>query len=512
MGKVLKIKIKKGELWFGGFTDFAEYMPFGENSKAEIDITFTNGHYNQINPLMISSLGRYVYAENYFKLKVKNGIIEIEFSGEIDFGAKSSAYRAYSYIKDKYFEFDGRMPDKRLFTMPQYCTWMALGENQTAEGVLNYAKDIVNAALPTGELIIDDSWTDYVGQFDFSVKKFPDAKATVDELKKMGFFVSLWITPYVSVDTPVYKELLEKNLLIKSGGKPYIAHWWKESSACIDFTNPAARAWVFDKIERLKILYGIEGVKMDGGDARFYADGLETFSEQGRTANGLSEAYGRFGANYTISELRATCKCGGLPIIQRIADRFHSWNEKDNGFGGIIKRALLMSISGYPYCCPDMVGGGQYEDVEKELIENEELNIRYMQAATFMPCIQFSKPIWNYSKKTALVVRNMLKIRERYAPYIVCLAENAAKFGEPIMRPMVFYSENCSDFDGQFMLGDEILVAPVMEEGAKVKEIYLPQGVWRYEPTGEIFTGEKTVEMPTKLEELPYFTKIRGEI
>ena len=510
MNKILNIKIKKNEFWFGGFTDFAEYMPFNKKSQAEIDITYTKGHFNQINPLMISSRGRYVYAENYFKLNIKKGNIKIEFSGEIDFGAKDNAYGAYVYIKNKYFEFDGRMPDKRLFTMPQYCTWMALGENQTDEGVINYAKSIVDAALPTGELIIDDSWTDYVGQFDFSVKKFPNAKATVDELKQMGFFVSLWITPYVSVDTPVYKELLEKNLLIKSGGKPYIAHWWKESSACIDFTNPTARAWVADKIERLKNLYGIEGIKMDGGDARFYVDGLETFSEEGKTANGLSEAYGRFGADYTVSELRATCKCGGLPIIQRIADRFHSWSEKDNGFGGIVKRALLMSISGYPYCCPDMVGGGQYDDVEKELAENEELNIRYMQAATFMPCIQFSKPIWNYSEKTAFVVRKMLDLRAKYSAYILQLAFRAAKFGEPMMRPMMFYSENFCDLDGQYMLGDEILVAPVMKEGEKVKEIYLPHGTWRYEPTGEIFKGEQTVKIPTKLEELPYFTKMRG--
>ena len=510
MCKILKIKIKKGEFWFGGFTDFAEHMPFGKKSQAEIDITFTNGHYNQINPLMISSRGRYVYAENYFKLKIRKGAIIIEFSGEIDFGEKGGAYEAYSYIKDKYFEFDGRMPDKRLFTMPQYCTWMALGENQTAEGVINYAQSIVDASLPTGELIIDDSWTDYVGQFDFSAKKFPNPKATIDKLKKMGFFVSLWITPYVSEDTPVYRELSEQNLLIKSGGKPYIAHWWKESSACIDFTNPKAKAWVADKIERLKTMYGIEGVKMDGGDSRFYANGLETFSKEGETANGLSEAYGRFGANYTISEVRATCKCGGLPIIQRIADRFHDWSEKRNGFGGIVKRALLMSISGYPYCCPDMVGGGQYDDVEKELAENEELNIRYMQAATFMPCIQFSKPIWNYSEKTVAVVRKMLRLRARYASYIARFAERAAKYGEPIIRPMMFYSEKFCDMDGQYMLGDKILVAPVMEEGVKVKEIHLPQGAWRYEPTGEIFTGEKTVKIPVKLEDLPYFIKLRG--
>ncbi len=508
MCKVLKIKIKKGELWFGGFTDFAEYMPFDEKSEAEIDVTYTKGHYNQINPLLISSLGRYVYAENYFKLNIGGGIISVESPGEIDFGEKSGVREAYSYIKDKYYEFDGRMPDVRLFTMPQYCTWMALGENQTDERVIDFARSIVDAGLPAGELIIDDSWTDYVGQFDFSVKKFPDAKATVEKLKKAGFFVSLWITPYVSVDTPVYRELSEKDLLIKQEGKPYIAHWWKESSACIDFTNPAAKTWVADKIERLKTLYGIEGVKMDGGDTRFYEDGLETFSEEGRTANGLSEAYGRFAANYPISEIRATCKCGGLPIIQRIADRFHNWSEKDNGFDGIIKRSLLMSLSGYPYCCPDMIGGGQYEDVEKGIAESEELNVRYMQAATFMPCIQFSKPLWKYSEKTAFVVKKMLAIRGKYASYIARLAENAAERGEPIMRPMMFYTDKCGDISGQYMLGDKILVAPVMEQGADEKEVYLPQGEWRYEPTGEVFAGEQRIKIPTKLEDLPYFIKL----
>lgn len=510
MDNVFKIDIKNDEIWFGGFTDFSEYMPFDKTSCLEIDITFTNGHYNQINPIMISNLGRYVYVENYFKLKVKDGKIIIEFSGEIDFGEKNSFYDAYSYIKDKYFEFDGRMPDSRLFTMPQYCTWMALGENQTDEGVLDYAQGIIEAGLPAGELIIDFSWTDYVGQFDFSVKKFPNAKATIAKLKEMGFFVSLWMSPYVSIDTPVYYELLEKNLLIKSNGKPYIAHWWIESSACIDFTNPTAKKWVADKIERLKTLYGIEGVKMDGGDSRFYVDGLEVFSKEGLTANGLSEAYGAFAANYDISEIRATCKCGGLPVIQRIADRYHTWSEQKNGFGGIVKRSLLMSIFGYPYCCPDMIGGGQYEDVEQGLTENEELNIRYMQAATLMPCIQFSKPIWKFSEKTVEVVRNMLDIRKRFLPYILQLVERAAKFGEPIMRPIMFYSEDFCELNEQFMLGDDVVVAPVMEEGATTRKVYLPQGEWRYEPTGDTFAGKRMVEVSVKIEELPYFTRIGG--
>ena len=80
--------------------------------------------------------------------------------------------------------------------------------------------------------------------------------------------------------------------------------------------------------------------------------------------------------------------------MQRIADRYHCWEDINNGFDGIVKKSLVMSMFGYPYNCPDMIGGGQIDDIEKNKLIDKELVVRYIQAATLMPSWQFSRAIW----------------------------------------------------------------------------------------------------------------------
>lgn len=510
MNRVLRLKIADGEYWYGGMIDDTLYMPFSKQSKLRLDL-IENHAYNQVNPMLISSKGRYVYAEEFFILDIHEGEMTIESPGEIDHGEKESFCAAYIYLKDSYFPFGGKAPLESLFTKPQYCTWMALGENLTQETVLGFAESIIQAGMPAGELILDDGWTDYIGQFEFSKAKFPDPKGMCEKLRQMGFFVSVWMTPYVSADSPNFRELNKKGLLVKKEGEPFIAGWWDGYSACIDFTNPSSRTWVAQKIENLQNRYGIVGVKMDGGDARLYEAGLETYSLEGRTANGLSEAYGSFAANYEVSELRSTAKCGGLPVMQRIADRYHAWSDEKNGFEGIVKKSLVMSISGYPYNCPDMVGGGQYEDIDRSRPEDEELNIRYMEAATFMPSLQFSKRLWEHSEETKQVVLKMLAIREKYVDYIRACVKDCAASGEPILRSMLYEYGVMPDNTEQFTVGKNLLVAPVLVKGARTKTVWLPKGLWRYEPTGELFEGGKTWEVPAPLDVLPYFSKYNEE-
>lgn len=510
MNKTLKIKIEEGEYWYGGLIDDTQYMPFSTSSNVRLDM-IDNYSYNQNNPMLISSNGRYVYAEEFFILQVADGWINLESPADMDYGEKGSFREAYDYLKDTYFPFDGKYPLESLFTKPQYCTWMALGENLNQDSVLQFAENILKVGLPAGELIFDDGWTDYVGQFEFAVSKFPDPKGMCDKLQEMGFILSVWMTPYVSSDSSTFRDLSKKGYLVKKNGEPFIAHWWQGYSACIDFTNPAARDWVAGRIKSLQDRYGIVGVKMDGGDARIYESGLETYGQEGATANGLAEAYGRFAANYSVSEIRSTAKCGGLPIMQRIADRYHAWSDEKNGFDGIVKKALIMSVSGYPYNCPDMVGGGQYEDIDNQCSEDEELNIRYMQAATFMPSIQFSKRLWEHTEKTKQVVLKMLSIREQYANYILELVKNCAETGEPIIRSMLYAYGVLPANNEQFMLGERLLVAPVLAKDARTKRVWLPQGAWKYEPTGELFNGDQTLEVEAPLETLPYFSRYEEE-
>lgn len=504
MKNQVEIKIKDGEVWYSGIIDDTINMPYTQKTECRVN-PFTDILVNQINPSLVSSLGRYLYAKDYFAYEIKNGVITVCSDGEIESGEKKDYLSALNYLKDKYFPACGKTPLKSLFKSPQYCTWMALGYNQTQDGVVGFAKSIVEAGMPSGALIIDDGWSWYYGDWDFNKYRFPNPKKMCDELNALGFTVAVWICPYVSPDSSSFRELDSKGLLLTKNGQPLLAKWWNGYSACIDFTNPDGVKWFTDKIDFLVNEYGINGVKMDGGDAYIYGNGVDGFL--GKNLNGvtLSNAYARVSARYQVSELRGAAGCANLPVMERIADRTHDWEDKNGGFDGIVKKCLVMSAFGYPFNAPDMVGGGLIGD--KDGKEDEELNIRYMQAATLMPAMQFSKTLWTYSAEMKKCVLDMLALRKKYAPLLLSELEKSGNTGEPALKTL-FYKHGVQPENlEQFFIGDDLIVAPVLKKGQREQSVYLPDGEWMYPPTGERFTGGKTVTVSAPLEVLPYFEK-----
>ena len=502
----LKIEILDGELWYSGIVDNTLDMPYTKQTKTHVD-TINYAYCNQINPILLSSKGRYVYIEKDFVLDVENGEIRISTEGGFDQGEKENFKDAYTYLKNKYYPGQGA-PDKELFIKPQYCTWMALGFDQTQEGVINFAKSILKAGMPAGEIIIDDGWMPYYGNWDFKKYEFPNPKKMCKKLNKMGFTVVVWIAPYISPDSKEFRELDCKNLLLRKGKNPLLAKWWDGFSACVDLTVPDGEKWFTDKIDYLMNNYGVQGVKMDGGDAYIYGSGVTTSQGVPMSGMELCEVYGKVAAKYKISELRASYKCGGLPVMQRVCDRAHAWADADNGFDGIVKKMLVQGLFGYAFSCSDMIGGGLYGDVLNGTKEDTELNIRYMQLATLMPSLQFSKTIWNYSAELKKVVLDMLKIRSKYLNVILDEVDNSAKTGLPIIRSTFFNYGIMPENNEQFFIGEKLLVAPVVKKGQLTQTVYLPSGKWLYEPTAQVFEGGLTVTVPAPLEVLPYFVKI----
>ena len=497
------IKIADGELWYSGLIDETVNMPY--DGKKVFDYDFNKYvSYNQVSPTLISTNGRCVYAPDNMSVHIEDGVITVKSQGKIDYAEKGTFRAAYKYLSDNHYAFDGRFPDLRLFVKPQYCTWMSLNYDQTQAGVLKVAKSIIDAGLPAGELIIDDNWSTCTGSFEFDPARFPDPEGMVKDLREMGFFVTLWVMPFVSPDSYTYRYFNANDMLLKRNGKTYLAEWWDGYSACMDFTNPETVKWVLDKFNYLRSNYGIEGLKMDGGDSRFYADDLECFDKKPHTASELAELWCKLAEKFTISEIRSTFKCEGLPVMQRIADRFHAWEDEKNGYGGIVKKTIVMGFTGYPYNCPDMIGGGQSDDWAAK--EDEELNMRYMEAATFMPSFQFSKRLWEHDERVKDVVMKMVALREKYQDEIMDAVFNCAKTGEPIVRSMLYEFNIMPENTDQFMLGDKILVAPVIKKGQTEREVFLPDGEWETFD-GKVIKGGKQITVSAPVDVLPYFVK-----
>ncbi len=499
----LRVKMLPGELWRGLYNTTTE-QPFGEFTVYSED--FRHNHTtNQFNPLLVSNRGRYIWCEKGFKLSIAGG----ELSCGCDkapielVGAGKTMKDAFLAAVKAHFPPDGH-PPMLFFDRPQYNTWIELNYDQNEDDLISYAQSILDAGMPAGILMVDDGWSEYYGDWSFSPAKFPHPKETIAKVHEMGFKIMFWVCPFVSPDSPNFRYLNRHDMLVKnSKGQPAIREWWNGYSAVIDLSNPEAEEWFYRELKRLVDEYGVDGFKLDAGDGEFYEDDDITFGNV--DANEQTELYTKFGLRYECNEYRACFKCAGKALVQRQRDKSHSWSNA-NGIGQLIPSGLLQGILGYAYTCPDMIGGGDIGMAKKKQFD-PELTVRYTQCSALFPMMQFSAAIWRllpkqYWNDCFAAVQLHLK----YASYIQSLVEHADKTGEPIMRYMdyEFPNEGMETVEDQFMLGDRLLVAPVIQKGEVKREISFPKGKWIGDD-GSVVEGPCRIAVDAPLSRLPYY-------
>ncbi|MBO5219687.1 MAG: glycoside hydrolase, partial [Clostridia bacterium] len=162
------------------------------------------------------------------------------------------------------------------------------------------------------------------------------------------------------------------------------------------------------------------------------------------------------------------------------------------------------------WCCPDMVGGGEISSIGpdgKGL--DEELFVRWAQANALMGMMQMSAAPWRVlSPEMAALVVDALALHAKLGETFIALARACAESGEPMTRSMEYAYPHCGyeRIADQFMLGDDILCAPVIEKGARSRSVVLPEGRWRADD-GEVYDGGQTITIDVPLARIPYFTK-----
>ncbi len=508
------IPIKEGEKWFGGAVNEAHLMPFKDGYTLNL---FADTRGNQAVPLLLSTKGRFVWSEEPFQFSFKNNKLVIDYNQNalvVDSAGKNLK-DAFSNASHQFFPSKNKLPDTLLFSQPQYNTWIELVYNQNQKDVLQYAHAIISHGFPAGVLMIDDNWANYYGNFNFRKDRFPDAAAMMDSLHAMGFKVMLWVCPFISPDTEIFRDLLAKKLLLLNKGKgadttwdkaenPAIIQWWNGNSAVMDFTNPAAKKWYHTQLDNMVSTYHLDGFKFDAGDAEYYASNTVSFASA--TPNEHSRLWGELGLYYPLNEYRAMWKMGGEPLVQRLRDKQHNWEDILKLIPGLTIAGLL----GYQFTCPDMIGGGEYGSFIGKKKLDEDLLVRSAQCAALMPMMQFSVAPWRVLDKEHFeAVKKAVVVRQKYSAYIVALAKEAAYTGEPIARSLEyqFPNQGFSDVQGQFMLGTKIMVAPMIVKGDR-KFIHFPKGTWKSDE-GKIIKGPSTLEQVVAINRLPVFELIK---
>jgi alpha-glucosidase (family GH31 glycosyl hydrolase) len=497
------VEIEQGEYWWFGVVNHGHLMPLEAGYRANLD-GFIYG--NQANPLLLSNKGRYIWSDDAFRINVDGGRIHLEKpeGGFIIRRAGSTLREAYLAASNDFFPTAGSLPHEALFLQPQYNTWIELLYDQNQEDVLKYAHAIIDNGMPPGVMMIDDNWQRAYGDWEFRAERFPDPKAMVDELHAMGFKVMMWVCPFISPDTEVYRYLRDRGLLLMDrSGDPKIVPWWNGQSALLDLTVPEAGEWFRGRLDHLMETYGVDGFKLDAGDPEYYVD---VIASKDIAPNDHAELFAEIGLHYTLNEYRATWKMGGQPLAQRLRDKGHSWEDLHT----LIPHMLTSGLSGYAFTCPDMIGGGlmgSFINLEKV---DQELMVRSAQTHAFMPMMQFSVAPWRVLNEEHFeATKQAIEKRARFVDRIMELAHEAARTGEPIVRYMEYEypGHGYATVTDQFLLGSDILVAPVLQPGAVTREVIIPPGEWRGDD-GRTHTGPGTISRPVTLNDIPHYVRV----
>lgn len=509
------LTIKAGEKWYGGAVNEAHLMPFKEGYSLDL---YGDVRGNQAVPLLVSTKGRFIWSEEPFKFSFEKNrlLISSEKSRVTIDSTGKNLKEAFGNASKRFFPSKNKLPDTLLFSKPQYNTWIELVYNQNQPDILSYARAIIDNGFPPGVLMIDDNWADYYGRFDFRADRFTNAAAMVDTLHGLGFKVMLWVSPFVSPDTEVFRDLQAKKLLLQDNrgdqglswekaDKPAIIPWWNGYSAVLDFTNPDAKSWFLSRLAHMVGTYHLDGFKFDAGDAEFYPGNALSFKKV--SPNEHSRLWGEIGLSYPLNEYRAMWKMGGEPLVQRLRDKKHNWEDLQK----LIPHLVTAGLMGYQFTCPDMIGGGEYGSfIGKDKLD-EQLVIRSAQCSALMPMMQFSAAPWRVlSKPNLTAVKKAVDIRTKYTPYLMEQVKKAAVTGEPIARSMEyeFPEQGFAEAKGQFMLGSKYLVAPVLTN-ENTKTVYLPKGSWK-DDLGKKIKGPVTLTIEVAPDRLPVFERLNN--
>lgn len=504
----LRIKLKENEGFFGGAIDDGLAMPYGLKDFSRNLKEWHAG--NQASSSLISNKGRYIYSNYPFNIEVKDREIILSNDYEIIIKENGNSLKeAYLGLVDDFFVKDNKTPNLLMFEKPQFNTWIEMEWDCSQEKVLNYAHEIIKNGYPAGVLMIDDCWCKDYGVWKFDTEKFPNPKEMISELHELGFTVMLWCCPFISPDSDVFRELEAKKLLVKNkNDETAISHWWNGYSAVFDLTIKEARDYLMNILKGLQKDLNIDGFKMDAGDPDYYHEGFK-FSD-GSEKSFQAHIWAEMAEEFDFNELRVAFNNGLRCVTHRLRDKNHSWDNY--GLNQLIPNAIAMGLCGYPYLCPDMVGGGMVPDFHRpDFVFDEELFIRYAQVSALFPMIQLSRSPWKVlSSDNQMICYEACKLHNAYSSLVKELAINASKTGEPIIRHLAyeFNDDKYLNINDEFMLGSNILVAPQVYKG-KTRKIVLPDlendKVWIDEKGNEYKGGEYIMEVP--LSRLPIFRR-----
>lgn len=474
-------------------------------------------------PLFISSNGYAVVFDDFAAAKMV-------MSDPIVYTTESASPVSYYFINGA-----GSLPDvtrelSALTGRQKLPPFWALGYitskygYRTQQETLGVVDTLKRAGYPLDGIVLDLYWygkEEDMGRLAWDNAQWPDHKKMLSELRNRNVNTVIISQPYILRNgrgLENYNELAAKGMMVKdSTGGPQEVKIWVGEGGMFDVSNPDTRAWMADRYKQLT-LEGVGGWWGDLGEP-------EVHPESGIHANGLTarEYHNLYGNDWSsiIADMFAkefperrlmTMMRGGTTGLQRYS--VYPWStDVSRSWGGLQPQISIMlnsGLSGLGYMSHD-VGGFA---IDPEAPYDPELYVRWLQLGTFSPILrthaQATAEPYNYPAQQNIILP-LIKERYKWLPYNYTLAFENASQGQPLVRPLNFYSPGSHKFDDitdEYLWGRDVLVAPVTVQGATERCIIFPDGLWvDYNHPGRIYHGGDTITYPAPLEVLPLFVR-----
>ena len=422
--------------------------------------------------------------------------------------------KGYTYLT-------GTVPVPQKWTLGYHQSRWGYTDQKDMEEV---ATAMRNLDIPCDAIHFDIDYMDAYKVFTWNKQRYENPKNFLETLKEDGFKVVTIIDPGVKQEKgyEVYEEGVAKGYFAKdTSGEIYVNEVWPGESVYPDFGSKDVRAWWADKHEFLTDM-GVAGVWNDMNEPASFKGELPldvVFTDEDKISNheAMHNVYGHNMCKATYEGLKK--HDGKRPFV--ITRACYSGSQKyTTGWTGdnhslwahlqmAIPQLCNLGLSGMSFVGTDI--GGFNSDCTPELM------IRWIQVGCFSPLCRNHSALgtkrqepWQYEKNVQDIYRKYVKLRYKFIPYYYDLFFQGEKTGMPVMRPLVLHyekDENTKNCNGEFLIGENLLVAPVVEQGATQKMVYLPAGEWYDYWTKEKITGGTYILREAPLDVCPMFVK-----
>lgn len=440
-------------------------------------------------------------------------------------------------ITEQYTSVSGRVPD-----MPDNLLglWQSKLRYRTPEEVLEVVEGYDKRGIQLSTIAIDYFHWPKQGEYRFDSDFWPEPEKLVNTLKEkyqVEPMISIW--PTVQSDAYNYEDYIEGGYLIKVNRGVRLTMQIQGSTVFMDTTNPQAREYVWSLIKKNYKDIGIDYYWVDVAEPGYATYDFENYRYNSGPAVESGNLYPNgylkmvYDGNKDTNEAVVTLVRGAWAGAQKYGAL--AWSgDIDSSFKAFhnqVNTGLNMGMAGIPWWTTDIGGfhGGNPEDSEFR-----ELMVRWFQYSTFSPILRMhgdrlphSKPlsdsgggsmptgapneIWSYGSEVETIMTNFIEIRNSIKKYLSKTMTEAHEKGYPVMRTL-FYEfpndEKAWQVDNTYMLGADILVAPIMNYEQRSRQVYLPIGEnWVHLFTGKVYIGGKNYDVAAPLEQIPVFIK-----